>query len=533
MIFKEISVSWAVLIIFSSVLSLYVSAYAYHRKQVQGAKALSFFMLSVALYSLGYALEINSESLVKILDSLKFEVFWATFTAPAFFLFVVEFLNRKTLPNSLYIVLFVIPVGIGLLALTNDQHAFLYSRYWIEKGSYFPVIRYEPGMGYIIQLAYLILVSLCAEILLLIHLFRGSETTKKRTVLVLIAGILPTLSAILNPDRETFSGLDIQPFVFSITGVLLAVALFHFRMLDLRKIAREYAVDVIHDYLLIIDTKMVVIDINDAGKNSSLLDFCEIDRPLTTDNVFVSSLIDNIAMSGKNDPNKKYSIQVKNKHYQYSLAPIHDTFHHIQGYVLLVNDYTKMANLLAEMEEMAIKDGLTNIFNRRHLFHLAKREIKIAARNGSSLSVILFDLDNFKSVNDTFGHLAGDAVLKKITEVVQSQLRITEIFGRYGGEEFCVICPNTEKEEAQLIAERLREHIEKIDWTEYGIYTQTASFGVCTGSRLADYTIEELLSRADAALYQAKSDGKNRISVYEQTDHLNDLSVHTCKHSPE
>ena len=516
MFFKEMSVVWAVLIFFSCVLSLYISAYAFYRRHVTGAKALSFFMLSVALYSLGYALEINSESLTKIIDSLKFEVFWATFTAPAFLLFVVQFINRKSPPLWLTTTLFVLPISIGALALTNDQHALLYERYWIEQGAYFPVIKYEPGPGYVIQLLYLILSSLLAEVLLFIHLFRCSGTERKKTTLILIAGVLPTLSATLNPDRETFSGLDLQPFIFSITGVLLAIALFYFKMLDLKKVAREYAMDAIHDYLLIIDKNMVVIDINQAGKNSNLLHSCQMGKPLQPSNNFISSLMENMANNGEKKPKSqsKISVKVQDKHYQYSLTAIKDNFRYIQGYVVLINDYTPMANLLYEMELLAIMDSLTNVFNRRHLIQLAKREIKIASRTSSSLSVILFDLDNFKNINDKFGHPVGDIVLTKISEAVQSQLRAAEIFGRYGGEEFCVICPNTGKEEVKSIAERLRQCIEDIDWKDQPTYSVTASFGVCTSANLEQHTIEELLSRVDSALYQAKHDGKNRVSEY-------------------
>lgn len=512
MIFNETSVSWAILILLSSTLSLYISAYAYHRRHIHGAKALAFFMLSVALYSLGYALEINSESIEKIIDALKFSLFWATFTAPAFLLFVIQFINKSEPPLWHYAVLFAIPVAIGALALTNDQHTLIYQRYWIEQATHFARIRYQPGPAYILQLAFLILVSLLAELLLLLHLLRSRGTERTRTTLTLIAGVLPTLSAIINPDRETFGGLDLQPFVFAITGLLLAIALFYFKMLDLAKIAREYAVDAIHDYLLIIDKNRIVIDINQAGRESTLLHNWQTGKPLPEDSPFTNSLISHLATGYERNQQSKYSLQVDDRHYQYSFTAIEDSLRHIQGYVVLVNDYTRMANLLAEMEQLAITDSLTNIFNRRHFIHLAKREIKIATRTGASLSVMLFDLDNFKQLNDHFGHQMGDKVLKKVASVIQSQLRTTEIFGRYGGEEFCVICPNTAASEAEAIAERLRQSIEQVDWAKYGALSVTASFGIYTTSRLKDQSIKELLSRADSALYQAKSAGKNCVS---------------------
>lgn len=518
MIFSEVSISWAILIIFSSTLCLYISAYACQKRHVKGALALAFFMLSVAFYSLGYALEITGGTSSKIIDALKFEVFWASFTAPAFFLFAIQFIQRKAVPRLVYIALFIIPVGLGVLALSNDQHSLLYKSYWVEPGLYFPVIKYTPGAAYIAQLAFLILVSLLAEILLFIHLFRCKGPARKQTLLVLIAGVLPTVSAIVNPGRETFPGLDTQPFAFAVSGLLLAAALFHLNMLDLKRVARQYAIDAIRDYMLILDKDLVIVDINKAGKKSSLLESYTIGSYLPGGKTFSSALRKSV--SGYNATRQEISrpvstIQVGDQHYQYSLDAIRDNQGDIQGYVVLINDYTRVANLLKEMENQATKDGLTDIFNRRHLISLAKRELNIARRNGSSLSVIMFDLDDFKQVNDNYGHAVGDLVLKTVAQTVQNRLRISEVFGRYGGEEFCIICPNTETREAMLIAERIRHSVEEIEWPDQAFSHITASFGVYTCSKQTslDETIEDLLSHTDKAMYQAKSAGKNTCEV--------------------
>ena len=109
MIFSENPVRWGLLIILSGVLAIYLSAYALQKKDVKGARAFSFFMLSVALYSIGYALEINGGTIEQIMDILKFEVFWASFTAPAFLLFIIQFVKQRDGQKSLWLLLFLIP----------------------------------------------------------------------------------------------------------------------------------------------------------------------------------------------------------------------------------------------------------------------------------------------------------------------------------------------------------------------------------------------------------------------------------------
>lgn len=510
MIFSEISVGWAVLIIFSSALCFYISAYAWQKRNVTGAWSLAAFMLSVAFYSLGYALEVNGESLGKIMDALKFEVFWASFTAPAFLVFVLQFIYKQKISGFIYALLLVIPLGLGVLALTNDQHSLLYESYHIEPGPYFPNIVYKPGMAYVLQLTFLILTSFVAEVLLLAHLFRSRGVVRKQTGLILIAGVLPTFSAVLNPDRATFSGLDLQPFAFAISGLLIAISLFYFNMLDLKKIAREFAVDSINDYLLIVNQQLIVVDINHAGMNSTLLSDCVIGSKLAKGNTFGASVLNAIDSGVAERQDNATLLQVGDQHYQYSIAAISDKREHIQGYAILVNDYTKTANLMLELEDLAIKDGLTEIFNRRHLLNLARRELDIALSNASAFSVIIFDLDDFKQINDNHGHLAGDMVLKAVAQTVQKQLRVTELLGRYGGEEFCIVCRHTPDNDALVIAERIRQSIERMRWPDLPAVAVTASFGICTATHLdASTKVKDLLSKADLALYKAKYNGKN------------------------
>ncbi len=160
------------------------------------------------------------------------------------------------------------------------------------------------------------------------------------------------------------------------------------------------------------------------------------------------------------------------------------------------------------LAEIAYTDSLTHIYNRLHFAHFLDIEIDKAKRYGSTFSIIFFDLDHFKVVNDNYGHLVGDKVLEKITDIVSKANRSTDIFARYGGEEFIILVAETNLSGALNHAERLRCDIEKFKFKTAGHIT--SSFGVTEFIAESD-TLETLLDRADKALYLAKEYGRNRV----------------------
>ena len=164
--------------------------------------------------------------------------------------------------------------------------------------------------------------------------------------------------------------------------------------------------------------------------------------------------------------------------------------------------------LSEKLSTMAYTDSLTHIYNRLHFAHFLDAEIDKAKRYGSTFSIIFFDLDHFKDVNDNFGHLAGDEVLEKITEIVSSANRSADIFARYGGEEFIILASETNLSGAMIHAERLRNDIEKHEFKNVGHIT--SSFGVTEFNAEKD-DVESLFERVDIALYMAKENGRNRV----------------------
>jgi diguanylate cyclase (GGDEF)-like protein len=166
----------------------------------------------------------------------------------------------------------------------------------------------------------------------------------------------------------------------------------------------------------------------------------------------------------------------------------------------------------AGLELLATMDGLTCVFNRRHFDTLARVEWGRFQRYGRPLSLLILDVDKFKSINDQFGHDAGDLVLKAIADDCSSMRRDTDIVARFGGEEFVLLLPETNESAAGLVAERLRKQIEDHP-DALGLGTQiSVSIGVA-GATLGMLSFDVLLKRADEALYEAKRLGRNRVAL--------------------
>jgi diguanylate cyclase (GGDEF)-like protein len=185
---------------------------------------------------------------------------------------------------------------------------------------------------------------------------------------------------------------------------------------------------------------------------------------------------------------------------------------------LLEDKLEEINNLQGKMYQMALHDTLTGLFNRRFLAETLERELSRAKRENQPVSLLMIDIDHFKLVNDSFGHKAGDEVLKSFGEHLLAHIRTEDIAFRYGGEEFLVVLPGASLHDSQLRADNIRKMVEEISFSIEDKHGQiTVSVGV------AEYpgngsTPDEVLTKADAALYAAKRAGRNRVEAAIGTD---------------
>ncbi len=213
------------------------------------------------------------------------------------------------------------------------------------------------------------------------------------------------------------------------------------------------------------------------------------------------------------DSGNEWCGEIKNKRkdgdeywLEQNIIPIKDEKDDIVSFMSIGVDITAKKQL----EKLSSTDMLTGIFNRRKIEELLNIEILRSRRHQRNLSIIMLDIDHFKHTNDTFGHHAGDVVLQQIAGVIKKALRQSDMFGRYGGEEFLIICPETNQDEAMIVAQKVRSAVDSFKFKI--VEHKTISLGVTEFSY--EDTLEELVKKADTALYLSKTDGRNKVTTF-------------------
>lgn len=192
----------------------------------------------------------------------------------------------------------------------------------------------------------------------------------------------------------------------------------------------------------------------------------------------------------------------------FNLSVVFAMFSYLSSYYLRM-----VVSAQRKLREMATTDSLTGLSNRRHMAYLAEKELARFQRSGHPVGFLLLDVDHFKSINDAYGHEAGDRVLVCVADVIRKELRAQDLIGRWGGEEFLAILPDTDSEKARASAERVRNAFLAKDWKAItgGDVEVTISIGV--SELRAGEDLSAAVSRADRALYRGKSSGRNRVEL--------------------
>jgi polar amino acid transport system substrate-binding protein len=236
------------------------------------------------------------------------------------------------------------------------------------------------------------------------------------------------------------------------------------------------------------------------------------------------SILLNIFQKAVNNIDKESEQKILNKWLSINYVKETDynlLFKTIGGFLLILSIvlyfYFKQMKLQKQLELLAITDPLTKLYNRRYFENTAEHYFESVKRNKTDLSLIMLDVDNFKQVNDNYGHKIGDIVLIDLTNVLLKLSRKSDIVCRFGGEEFIMLLPQTNLEGANFMAEKIRTHIEELTLKLDNLNQLkfTVSLGVSQVNIVADKNIEECIKRSDDALYEAKNSGKNRVCVIE------------------
>ncbi|BBD63652.1 diguanylate cyclase with PAS/PAC sensor (plasmid) [Nostoc sp. HK-01] len=516
----------------TAIISATVAFAAWQRQSICSAsKAFIAMMLAIAGYATVAAMEAAAIMLPDKIFWSKLEYVGSGSVITFFLIFVMHFTNKnRWLTARKIALLWVIPIFNVVLVATNERHGLVWSGFVPDPNGTNYVI-YQHNLGFFWVMGCVYVYTLTGVVMLVKKVLLPSVLYRWQSSMALAGAVLPLLGATLYMFSLTPAGLNLTPMSFMLTGLFHFVSLFRFRMFDLVPIARETLLERMSDGLMVLDAKNRIIDLNPAAKRLIGVQKQHIGQPVAQ---VLTSWPEIVRLYHPHE-NAKTEILINSEtliYIELLITPLHNQRKQLTGRLLVLRDITQryqaesqlrqvnqrlqkqvqeIETLQAQLREQAIRDALTGLFNRRYFDEIFPKQLVQATQDSVSVALIMMDIDYFKSINDTFGHQAGDLVLQAFAQMLHDYVDSQEIVCRYGGEEFVIALPGVELEKAFERAEQIRLAIQATRRKFAGkeIYT-TVSGGVGV---FPDHgkTRDELLQAVDMALYAAKLDGRNCI----------------------
>lgn len=528
---------YSLILAVSALTTLTVLIIAWNRS-APGSLALKGMLLGMFVWGFSYAFSWAFVPLSWKMFWLKTMFFGMTTVPGLFLLFTLRITQRDhwiTFRN--YVLLFIIPF-INILLVWFVPGVIFRSIGLVYKND-LAVVQFERGIGFWVSTAYSYTVIVLSFYLLTVSYRYANSFFKRQYRWVLAGSFLPFgLSFFSQVTSSRLSDLDMSAISFGISGVVYAYAILRHQLMDLIPIARSHLIEKMSDGVLVLDAQGRIVDVNPSMKS-----FLEKD-PASLIGRYVSEILEIWNESTEHlltGLETRTELRLPNKPSRYldlRVTPLYDDDHALSGRLIIFRDVTdrkevekdlryamdrmqtqliEIGILQSQLREQAIRDALTNLFNRRYLEETLERELARAAREIYPLCIVMMDIDHFKNVNDTYGHEAGDLVLKTLAETVTKQSRQGDFVCRFGGEEFVLVMPNITIDVAKERVNSLHKSISSLN-IPFGRFNLnvTVSMGISCYP-LHGETKDALMRAADKALYTAKDLGRNRVAVYHRS----------------
>lgn len=499
-----------------SLLILFLLLFFHNTKHIiRSKRLLELLLISALIYIFGYVLELTANVESQKIFYNHFQYIGLVMIAPIWYLISVRFSHLEGKWQKLKPLLFVIPVIalIGNFTHTSNQY-FYQSHIYSITNSGLHVILYEKGVLYFVHNAYQSVLAALSALNYYNVYKTASGMCRKQAAVLLGLSILGFLTVASCHFSYFTSNFDSATLFVGASAFILLLTLFKYRLFDLLPAAYMKVFQSIDTPILILDDAKTIIEYNAAAVNvfgNSLRKFRKLSEAFADDTELLNALdnnqscIINRTVDGRQMYFSTKLIKLDKKIKEYTNE---------YGYLLTFANETEHVNKVLMLENAAFIDPLTEVYNRRYFFEKASQAIEDAKKGESEFSLIMLDIDRFKSVNDTFGHVCGDFVLKKVCAVMQEHITSADMAARFGGEEFIMLLRGADFDQATETAERICRGIreQKILYEEETIAV-SVSVGVFTPEfpLPAFATLDKLIAAVDNCLYNAKKEGGDRV----------------------
>ncbi|NRD76963.1 diguanylate cyclase [Bacillus sp. BRMEA1] len=501
----------------SGVLNLYLCLNVFTKRHhyTNIAKFFILYTWVITIYCFASAFGLMSTSLGELKFWTTIEYIGMPFSPPLGLLFIMQYLGFK-ITKKRFISLLIIPFISLVMVATNDWHHLHYRVFEIDPKLGAPYVHQEIGIWYVIHGIY---TFGCMFVAFLFVLSRWKETAKvyrPQLISLMFGQLVPIVTAFLYLIGCTPPGFDPVPMVLWLSSVLYLWSISSSRMFSIMPIAKDSIFHSINDGVIVLDESYRLIEFNQSSQrmfpplNKSMfgMDFDHVWQQLSGASFpFQLEAVTSIQELQLAEDQAIRTYQVRTSALQHGNSS--------KGLLIIFTDITELKGLQVKLEHLAYYDELTQINNRRAFFQTCEREFSEAHEFSSPFTVILFDIDHFKKLNDTYGHYIGDQVLIHVAKVCKTQVNEGILFARYGGEEFVLALKGCTELEGVALANQLRRQVEAEPLhTDEGVITVTISCGVAEATNAPEETLNQLLNKADQALYSVKRAGRNQVHVY-------------------
>jgi len=472
----------------------------------------------VIVYLFGYLMELASTNAEEAYGAIKVLYMGASFVGTFAFFFAADFCNVKLHAVFVKALMIVISLAITILVWTARFHNLLFLNYSFQT-EFVNSFVFTPGSVYPITRAYTTVCMIMAAALLFFQIKKWKGNYRKQLFTILVCLVIPSVTdtvfyicVITGVYRYQ---LYFTPIALAIMNFFLYREIMQFNVFEIISMATETALENIKEGFILVDVNNNFLSANPAATEIlpgiyilmngesifTTLGWPEELKDLGKDTVEFSIVSENP------------KVIEKTSYFRASISPVYARNKAQVARVILLADITDSVRLMKELENAAYIDGLTGIYNRKHFSELANADVERALRFNQTIYTAMLDIDFFKKVNDTYGHAAGDMVLKAIAGIIQQTIRAYDLLCRYGGEEFALLILDINSTEAFSLMERIRENIESMIIRYEGVDIKiTCSIGLAEFLRTD--TLESSIKKSDEALYTAKNSGRNQVKVF-------------------
>lgn len=503
-----------------------MSIFLYKRRNIPGVVPFIACLLLVGIWNILDAVDLQ----LHILDAkaLWFSIKMAFIIyIPAFWLMtVLELTGKRRFKSFDNLLLLVFPTLTAAIILFSYQSNWFAYDFSLRESGRYHLLSFSKGFWFWMNAGYNYLLNVFSIGHLIKAALSKQYAHKRQAIIILTGMLIPVVSDILMVGHiYPKQNIDTTAVSFCISALLGIYAIFRYDFLNIVLVAREHAFENMDELMLVLDSSKRIVDMNKSALQVFDTSISRvIGMPVSQLIADVAKYDFNVLHEGALKTSLHYTLKGKEVHYYGSLSAIKGDKGDILGYLLLLHDVSELEltqNKLKEANEElkrlnqelykdSIRDGLTNIYNKKYITLLLQEEMEKAKKAAAHLSAAIIDIDHFKIINDKYGHLVGDSVLKSVAMLLCSALGSDAKIGRFGGEEFLILMKNTTLQEGYELCEKLAQLIRTFQY-EHEYVTVTISVGIAEMDCTDD--ISSLLQKADSCLYRAKENGRNRIEA--------------------